>query len=148
MASDLDDLADPERRLCEILAGYFEAVQAGQAPDREAWLASHPALAGQLTKFLEEQDRLLQVTAPLRSLVNGNAGLPSTRASVGSARSRGSSGERTDVDSSTSTGHLFGDYELLGEPTHGGMSFVYRALAAEPESSRGPQDTAWRDAGR
>ena len=27
MASDLDDLADPERRLCEVLAAYFEAGQ-------------------------------------------------------------------------------------------------------------------------
>ena len=69
MASDLDDLADLERRLCEVLAAYFEAVKAGQAPERDAWLARHPELAGQLTAFLDEQDRLLRVTGPLRSIV-------------------------------------------------------------------------------
>ena len=42
MASDLDDLADPERRLCEALAAYFDAVKAGEAPEREAWLARYP----------------------------------------------------------------------------------------------------------
>jgi hypothetical protein len=66
MASDLDDLADPERRLCEALAAYFEAVKAGQVRDRDTWLARYPDLAGELVAFLEQQDRLLRVTGPLR----------------------------------------------------------------------------------
>ena len=75
MASDLDDLADPERRLCEVLAAYFEAVKAGQAPEREAWLARYPDLAGQLAAFLEQQDRLLRVTEPLRTIAGVGGGL-------------------------------------------------------------------------
>jgi hypothetical protein len=34
MASELDDLADAEQRLCEVLAAYFEAAKAGQAAER------------------------------------------------------------------------------------------------------------------
>jgi hypothetical protein len=79
MANDLDDLADPERRLCEVLAAYFEAVKAGQAPEREAWLAHYPDLADQLVAFLEQQDRLLRATEPLRSIVVA-AGCPDTDA--------------------------------------------------------------------
>jgi len=40
MADDLDDLDDPERRLCEVLAAYFEAVKAGQAQGQRALWAS------------------------------------------------------------------------------------------------------------
>src|SRR5947209_2736522 len=69
MASDLDDLADPERQLCEILAAYFEADKAGRAPDRAAWLAEHADLAGELAEFLAQQERLLGATAPLRSIL-------------------------------------------------------------------------------
>src|SRR6185437_619257 len=66
--SDLDELADPEQRLCEALASYFEAAQAGHVPDRDAWLARYPDLAQQLTAFLADEDRLLRATAPLRSI--------------------------------------------------------------------------------
>ncbi len=80
MASDLDDLADPERRLCEVLAAYFDAVKAGQAPERDAWLARYPDLAGDLVAFLEQQDRLLRVTGPLRSIVERTVRRPESQA--------------------------------------------------------------------
>src|SRR6516225_8513843 len=68
MTGNFDDLADPERRLCEILAAYFEAAKAGQAPERGAWLARYPNLADQLIAFLEEEHRLLSMTEPLRTI--------------------------------------------------------------------------------
>ncbi len=102
MTSELDDLADPERRLCEVLAAYFEAAKAGQAPEREAWLARHPDLADRLAAFLDEQDRLLQITEPLRTIAEA-AGGPDPAAT------------------------LLNDYELLGEIARGGMGVVYRA---------------------
>ena len=73
---DLDGLADPERRCCEALAAYYEAARAGQAPDRDAWLARYPDLAGQLAAFLSAEDRLLRVTAPLRSAQRAQASRP------------------------------------------------------------------------
>ena len=86
MASDLDDLAEPERRLCEILAAYFEAVKAGNAPERGAWLAQYPELAGQLIAFLDEQDRLLRVTGPLRLIAQDAVGGAAPMAIAGKAR--------------------------------------------------------------
>ncbi len=128
MASDLDELADPERRLCEVLAAYFEAVEAGQAPERDAWLADYPDLASQLTAFLEEQDRLLRVTEPLRAMVEGMIGGPIRKAIERSPFRAAADGSGTDPDVSGSAVRVFGDYELLGEPTHGGMSVVYRGV--------------------
>ncbi len=108
MASDLDDLADPERRLCEALAAYFDAVKAGQAPERDAWLARYPELAGELVAFLEQQERLLRVTEPLRGC--GPAGL------------------RCDRTAFTN----FGGYELQGEIARGGMGVVFQARQRRP----------------
>ena len=147
MASDLDDLADPERRLCEVLAAYFEAVKAGQAPERDAWLARYPDLAGQLAAFLEQQDRLLRVTEPLRSIVEGAGGRVPSR-SMAIACRPAPNGNGTDHDTAGAAVHVFGDYELIGEIARGGMSVVYQRAAAEPQPPRGAEDAPRRDAGR
>src|SRR5262249_46364669 len=54
-----------DARLNEVIAGYLEAVEAGRAPEREAWLAQHPDLADDLRAFLANHDRMAQVGAPL-----------------------------------------------------------------------------------
>ena len=62
-----------ERQLFEILAGDFEAVESGQAPDRQQWLARHPDLAQEINEFLDDQDRLLKLTEPLRPIAKAAA---------------------------------------------------------------------------
>ena len=104
---------------------YFEATQDGHAPNREEWLARYPELTRQLAAFLDEQDRLLQVTEPLRSIVKGIAGGPGTESIAGYALSLRTK-TATDGDTAGSAVHVFGDYELLGETARGGMGVVYR----------------------
>ena len=117
MANDLDDLADPERRLCEVLAAYFEAVKAGQAPERQAWLARHPDLADQLAAFLDEQDRLLRVTEPLRTHRRGGGRSRFRRRGPRLRRLRAARRDR---------------------PRRHGRGVP--GAAAEPQPARGPQD--------
>ncbi len=129
MADQLDDLAGPERRLCEVLAAYFEAQSAGQAPEREAWLEAHPDLADQLAEFLDERDRLLRLTEPLRTIAGAAPEkVPGDNPALGFwPGPLAASGDATVSDLKTATGRLFGDYELLDEIVRGGMGVVYKA---------------------
>ena len=144
MASDLDDLADPERRLCEVLAAYFEAVKAGQAPEREAWLARYPDLAGQLTAFLEQQDRLLRVTEPLRTIAEASGHL-------GSQADRGPSRAPNGNGGPCHGGHRGPRLRRLradrrDRPRRDGRRLPARA--AQPQPPRGAEDAPRRAAGR
>lgn len=57
---------DHDRQLFEILAAYFEAVEAGQAPDRAELLGRYPDRADEIGRFLDDQDQLLKLTQPFR----------------------------------------------------------------------------------
>jgi serine/threonine-protein kinase len=116
MTSDLDDLPERERRVCEALAAYFEAARAGQAPAREAYLAAHPDLADELAAFLEDEDRLLHETEALRSAVGHAAENVDPGKSNGTIPATGALLKST-ID----------DFEIEAEIARGGMGVVYRA---------------------
>jgi hypothetical protein len=49
-----------------IITAYLEAVEAGQALDRQEVLARHPELATELSAFFADHDQVQQLAEPLR----------------------------------------------------------------------------------
>jgi WD40 repeat protein/predicted Ser/Thr protein kinase len=60
------DESDRERRLGEVLAAYFAAVEAGTGPTPEELVAQHPELARDLEGYFADQERFGRLVAPLR----------------------------------------------------------------------------------
>jgi tetratricopeptide (TPR) repeat protein/predicted Ser/Thr protein kinase len=58
--------SDRERRLGEVLAGYFAAVEAGRELSPQELIARHPELASELEGFFADQEQLGRLVAPLR----------------------------------------------------------------------------------
>ncbi len=131
MASDHDHADDaglePEERIMVVLDAYLQAVESGQSLDRTEWLAQYPDLALELTRFLDEQDRLMRLTEPLRPIAEAaslDGLLPDDMLGVnGDGTRRAGSRERGEP----SPIREFGDYLLIEPIAHGGMGTVFKA---------------------
>src|SRR5262249_29564713 len=96
--------ADPDDpRVLQAVEEYLAAVQAGAAPDRQAFLARHADVAAALAECLDGLDFIQQAGPRLR---------PPDEAAV---------------SADTPAGMLLGDFRILREVGRGGMGVVYEA---------------------
>jgi tRNA A-37 threonylcarbamoyl transferase component Bud32 len=107
-----------------VIADYLQAVDAGQAPDREELQTRHPALANELRAFFADQDRLDRLAAPLKPPPDPDATGPPAAEPVTLAP-----GPPGAVAPGSPLGvvRYFGDYELRDEIARGGMGIVFKA---------------------
>ena len=102
--------------MAEIIAAYLQAVEAGQAPDRDELLDRHPELAAELTDFFADHDQFGRVMSPFRGAAPPTQYFGSTPAPGSNPGGR--------------LGQHFGEYELIEEIARGGMGVVFKARNA------------------
>jgi WD40 repeat protein/predicted Ser/Thr protein kinase len=68
------DAAERCRRFESVLGAYFEALDAGQSPDRQELIDRHPDLADDLAEFFAAQHRFNSLASPLRVVARAAQG--------------------------------------------------------------------------
>src|SRR6516165_4267656 len=92
--------SERELRLDELITAYLKAVEAGEKPNRQEWLARYPDLTSDLAAFFDAQDQIDRVAGSIRAADPWDAPtLPPD--------------QRDAAQGSLGVVRYFGDYELL-----------------------------------
>jgi tetratricopeptide (TPR) repeat protein len=110
MSVDLTNDFDRDQRFHAIVLSCLEALDSSRKPMREELLARYPEFAAELTKFLDDQERVDGLAVPLRQATQADSANPGAPAG----------GEFT-------ASRELGDFRLIREVGRGGMGIVYEA---------------------
>jgi WD40 repeat protein/serine/threonine protein kinase len=113
---------EKERRLGEAIAVYLAAMEADQTPGRESFLASYPDLAAELAEFIDHEERVNRLVAPVRAT-------ETTQAAVDVGAAEGLANPEETVPSSAPGSHVIG-MKAVAHPAAGGNGAADEPLAA------------------
>src|SRR5262249_58207773 len=65
MAAERADAVPQAEDLDDVILAYVEALEAGQSPDRAAWLARYPHFTDDLADFFADRDQFSSIVAPI-----------------------------------------------------------------------------------